>query len=190
MLRVTQKTSASGTHDYFFGYYSEVELDVAMWHGKAAEQLGLNGKIQEKDFEALCHNINPSTGEQLTARNAKDRTVGYDFTFSVPKSVSLVYALTEDKDIIKAFNASIEKTLVELEKHAETRVRINGKSENRQTGNLVWGTFTHGQSRPVEGVPDPHLHKHVFIFNATFDKQEEKWKAGQFRNLKANAPYF
>lgn len=190
MLRITQNSSASGAHNYFFGYYAEQELDVPKWHGKSAEKLGLSGEIKDQDFKALCENINPQTGEQLTARNSKDRTVGYDFTFSVPKSVSLVYSLTEDKDIISAFNASIEKTMLEIEKNAETRVREKGKYENRDTGNLVWGTFTHGESRPVEGVPDPQLHKHAFIFNATFDEKEKKWKAGQFRNLKANAPYF
>ena len=190
MLRVTQNSSASGTTRYFFGYYSEVELDASKWHGKGAEKLGLSGEIKEKDFKAISQNMNPETGEQLTARNAEKRTVGYDFTFSVPKSVSLVYAMTKDKEIIEAFNNSIKKTMVEIENKAETRVRINGKSENRNTGNLVWGTFTHGESRPVEGVPDPHLHQHIFIFNATHDKVENKWKAGQFRNLKANAPYF
>jgi hypothetical protein len=28
------------------------------------------------------------------------------------------------------------------------------------------------------------------IFNATFDPLEERWKAGQFMNLKADAPFF
>ena len=79
MLRVTQNSSASGTTKYFFGYYSEVELDVSKWHGKTAEKLGLSGEIKEKDFEAICNNSNPKTGEQLTRRNRKDRTVGYDF---------------------------------------------------------------------------------------------------------------
>ena len=190
MLRVTANSSGAGAHQYFFGYYSEYDLDVPKWHGKAAEKLGLSDQIQEQDFEKLCHNINPRNGNQLTARNAKNRIVAYDFTFSVPKSVSLVYSMTQDKDILKAFESAIEKTMVEVEAHAETRVRINGRNENRRTGNLVWGTFTHGESRPVNGVPDPQLHKHVFIFNATYDQTEEKWKAGKFRNLKANAPYF
>jgi len=190
MLRITQNSSADGTNKYFFGYYSEQDLATPKWYGKGAEKLGLSGEIQDKEFEAICHNTNPETKEQLTARNAKDRTVGYDFTFSVPKSVSLVYALTQDKEIIEAFNNSIEKTMLEVEEHAETRVRKSGKYENRKTENLIWGTFTHGESRPVEGVPDPQLHQHAFVFNATYDEQEAKWKAGQFRNLKSNAPYF
>jgi len=190
MLRVTQNSSADGTHKYFFGYYSETELDVSKWYGKAAEKLGLSGEIKDHDFQNLCFNIHPQTGEQLTARNAENRTVGYDFTFSVPKSVSLVHAFTQDKEILSAFQNSIDKTMQHIEENAETRVRLNGQSENRNTENLVWGTFTHGQSRPVDGIPDPNLHKHVFIFNATYDNIEDKWKAAQFRNLKADAPYY
>ncbi|MFO0946462.1 MAG: AAA family ATPase, partial [Planctomycetota bacterium] len=44
--------------------------------------------------------------------------------------------------------------------------------------------------RPVDGVPDPHLHAHCYVFNTTFDETEDRWKAGQFRNLKRDAPYF
>jgi len=190
MLRITQNTSAGGTHKYFFGYYAEAELDISKWYGKGAEKIGLNGEIQEKDFQAICNNTNPQNDEQLTARNAKNRTVAYDFTFSVPKSVSLVYALTKDKEILSAFQNAVDKTMREIEKDAETRVRINGQHENRKTGNLVWGCFTHGQSRPVDGIPEPQTHKHVCVFNATYDEIEDKWKAVQFRNLKANAPYY
>ena len=174
----------------FFGYYAEVELEPSMWHGKAAEKLGLSGEIQSKDFEALAHNINPQTGEQLTPRNSDKRTVGYDFTFDVPKSVSLVYSLTQDKDILDAFNNAISNTMEQIEADAETRVRGKGIDKNRKTGNLIYGTFTHGETRPVDGITDPLLHKHVFIFNATYDEKEDRFKAGQFRNLKANAPYF
>uniref|UniRef100_UPI00300F227D relaxase domain-containing protein n=1 Tax=Stenotrophomonas muris TaxID=2963283 RepID=UPI00300F227D len=44
--------------------------------------------------------------------------------------------------------------------------------------------------RPVDGLPDPHLHTHCTVFNATWDETEKMWKAGQFRNLKAEAPYY
>ena len=82
MLRITPNTSADGTHKYFFGYYAKQELDTSKWYGKAAQKLGLEGKINEKDFESICHNTNPKNGEQLTSRNVKNRIVGYDFTFS------------------------------------------------------------------------------------------------------------
>jgi conjugative relaxase-like TrwC/TraI family protein len=78
----------------------------------------------------------------------------------------------------------------ELESEAKTRVRKNGADENRTTGNLIWADFVHFTARPVNGVPDPHLHAHCYVFNATWDEVEKQWKAGQFRDLKANAPYF
>lgn len=77
-----------------------------------------------------------------------------------------------------------------IEEHAATRVRSNGKNENRFTENLAWGTFTHEDARPVGGIPDPHLHQHVFVFNATYDQTENKFKAAQFGDIKASAPYF
>jgi conjugative relaxase-like TrwC/TraI family protein len=40
-------------------------------------------------------------------RTRADRTVGYDFTFSVPKSVSLLYALSGDQDILDAFRDAV-----------------------------------------------------------------------------------
>ena len=53
-----------------------------------------------------------------------------------------------------------------------------GKNENRRTGNMAWGEFIHFTSRPVDGVPDPHLHAHCFVFNTTFDKQGTSLEGG------------
>jgi hypothetical protein len=55
---------------------------------------------------------------------------------------------------------------------------------------MVWAEFIHTTSRPVDGIPDPQLHAHVFTFNTTWDDEERRWKAGQFRELKRDAPYF
>ena len=78
----------------------------------------------------------------------------------------------------------------EIESEIKTRVRKNGADENRTTGNMVWAEFVHFTARPVNGIPDPHLHAHCYAFNTTWDDVEKKWKAGQFRDLKADAPYF
>jgi hypothetical protein len=55
---------------------------------------------------------------------------------------------------------------------------------------MVWAEFIHTTSRPVDGLPDPRLHAHVFCFNTTWDEEEHRWKAGQFSDLKRDAPYF
>ena len=48
----------------------------------------------------------------------------------------------------------------------------------------------HRVTRPVDGVPDPHYHIHAFVFNATYDELEARWKAGQFGNIKRDAPFY
>ncbi|MEM6806051.1 MAG: MobF family relaxase, partial [Bacteroidota bacterium] len=179
--------SSTGTIKYFddhlvsSDYYTQKGQLAGRWGGKAASLLGLHDSVQRVDFVNLCKNINPKSNQQLTQRNVSNRTVCYDFTFSVPKSVSILYSQTKDSEILEAMNNAIEETMKEIEEDAETRVRVDGKYENRKTGNLVWAGFTHEEARPIDGIPDPHLHRHVLVFNATYDEEEEKWKAGQFR---------
>jgi conjugative relaxase-like TrwC/TraI family protein len=192
MIRVSQQDSASGAKRYYAtaDYYSEGQELVGAWGGEGAARLGLSGTVDKCSFERLCDNLDPRTGEQLTVRTRSDRTVGYDFTFSVPKSDSLLYAMSGDQDILDAFRASVEETMREMEAEMKTRVRTRGQDTNRTTGNMVWAEFIHTTSRPVDGLPDPQLHAHVFVFNTTWDQEEERWKAGQFRELKRDAPYF
>ena len=192
MLRITPQDSAQGAKRYYASadYYSEGQEIIGSWGGKGARLLALEGVVDREAFERLCDNLNPRNGEQLTARTRADRTVGYDFTFSVPKSVSLLYALSGDREILDAFRSAVDETMQGIEAEMKTRVRKGGKDGERVTGNMVWSEFIHTTSRPVEGVPDPQLHAHCFVFNTTWDDQERQWKAGQFRELKASAPLY
>lgn len=193
MLRVVASRNAK---EYFAqslkreDYYSEGQEISGDWNGLAAQRLGLAGAVTQKDFDSLCDNKMPGTGERLTQRNKTNRTVGYDFNFHCPKSVSVAYEFTKDERILDAFKLSVSQTMREIESEIKTRVRKNGADENRTTGNMAWAEFIHFTARPVNGVPDPHLHAHCYTFNMTWDDAEMKWKAGQFRDLKADAPYF
>lgn len=192
MIRITQQDSASSAKRYYAtaDYYSEGQELVGSWGGKAASQLGLTGMVDKFSFERLCDNLDPRAGLPLTVRTRTERTVGYDFTFSVPKSVSLLYAMSGDQDIMEAFRGAVDETMRELEAEMKTRVRKGRQDTDRTTGNMAWAEFIHTTSRPVDGIPDPQLHAHVFVFNSTFDEEEKRWKAGQFRELKRDAPYF
>lgn len=192
MLRVIPITDSAQAKSYYStsDYYTEDQELPGRWRGEAARRLGLSGEVKQADWDALCDNTNPQTHERLTARRKNDRTVSYDFNFHAPKSLSLLYAMTRDERLLAVFRESVDATMHDIEAEMATRVRKGGKNENRQTGNMAWGEFTHFTSRPVDGVPDPHLHAHAVVFNATFDKKEDRFKAGQFRELKRDAPYF
>src|SRR5271163_1097730 len=185
MIRITQQDSAGSAKRYYAtaDYYSEGQEIVGSWGGKGASRLGLEGTVDKFSFERLCDNLDPTTGKPLTARTRTERTVGYDFTFSVPKSVSLLYAISGDKGIPDAFRGAVEETMREMEAEMKTRVRKHFQDTDRTTGNMVWAEFIHTTSRPVDGLPDPQLHAHCFVFNTTWDPDEERWKAGQFREL-------
>jgi len=193
MLRVIASRNAK---EYFAeslkreDYYSEGQEVSGDWNGIAAERLRLSGAVTTAAFESLCDNEKPGTKERLTQRNKTNRTVGYDFNFHCPKSVSVAYEFTRDERILGAFKMSVNQTMREIESDMKTRVRKNGADENRTSGNMIWAEFVHFTARPVNGVPDPHLHAHCYAFNTTWDDEEKKWKAGQFRDLKADAPYF
>ena len=204
MLRITVNKSAAGAKKYYSevyysegkatkDYYSEKDQSIGTWHGKAAEKLGLTGDINKEDFASLCDNQIPDTKEQLTERNNIERRVGYDFTFNASKSVSLAYNFGDESDkkaILKAFQESVKEAMSEVENGVQARVRKSGANQNRETGNLAYGEFIHFTSRPVNNIPDPHLHAHCFVFNATYDNTEQKWKAGEFGQVKKDAPYY
>ncbi len=200
MLRMTTIVSAEGAKSYFREalsrgeyYADEKVLDqevLGEWDGLAAERLGLSGQVSRDAFESLCDNRIPQTGEQLTPRTKDQRRVGYDLTWSVPKSVSLAMELGRDPRIAEAFRESVRETMRELEADAETRVRRGGADHNRPTSSLLWAEFAHFTARPVDGIPDPQAHVHCVVFNATWDSEESRWKAADLGKIKTDAPYF
>ena len=140
MLRIIQNNSTAGAKNYYMSadYYSEgCDID-GMWHGKAAEMLGLSGKIEKKSWDALCDNSDPRTSKRLTPRTKADRRIGYDFNFHVPKSVSLLYACTNDERLLNAFRDSVTETMTEIEAGMKTRIRKGGVYEDRVAANMVW----------------------------------------------------
>jgi len=195
MLRVVAHKSAAAARQYYSeglrreDYYSEGQEVAGKWHGKAAGLLGLEGQVTPDAFAALVENRHPVTGERLTARTKADRVVGYDLNFHAPKSLSVLYGLTGDDEILKAFRLAVAETMGEMEGQVATRVRKKDADQNRVTGNFAWAEFVHFTARPVGGIPDPHLHIHCFAFNATFDGEEGRWKAANFRDIKKDAPY-
>lgn len=192
-----QSTSVGQAKEYFndsllqSDYYLNDQEQPGRFYGRVAARFGIAGVATKNAFHALCEHINPITGQALTPRKKDNRTVGYDINFHCPKSVSILHALTDDDHILNAFQESVHQTMLDIEGDAQTRVRKNGNDEDRSTGELLWADFTHQTARPVDGsVPDPHLHCHSFVFNVTWDGVEQQFKAGQFRSIKQDMPYY
>jgi conjugative relaxase-like TrwC/TraI family protein len=197
MIRMIQSTSASHAKSYFTEalsksdyYINDQELQGSM-RGRLAERLGINGPATKDVFFALCENRHPKTVDKLTPRTKDQRTIGYDINYHVPKSVSIIHSLSKDNHILNAFQEAVQGTMIDIEADARTRVRQKGKQADRGTGELVWAEFIHQTARPVDGhAPDPHLHAHCFVMNATFDSTEGKIKAAKLRQVKRDMPYY
>jgi TrwC relaxase len=85
---------------------------------------------------------------------------------------------------------AVDETMRAMESEMQCKVRKGGVHEDRRTGEMLYSKFFHRDSRPINGLSDPHWHVHCFLHNATFDPVEKRWKAGQFRGLIADKGYF
>lgn len=96
-------------------------------------------------------------------RRAPSVVIGFDVTFSVPKSVSLLWARADGPTrtvILAAFGAAVDAGVEYLECHGA----VTGRGEDRVEGQGVSGAaFTHVTSRAL----DPQVHAHVVIANVT-----------------------
>ena len=157
-------------------YYSQGDPALGRFFGQGIEHLGVNQLPYSKDsFQRLCSNLNPVTGKQLTVRKKDSARAAYDCTLSAPKSVSVMALVMDDCRVLEAHRSAVSETLALLESRALTRIRKNGEYADRPTGNLVGVGFEHLTSR----AGDPNCHEHCVVFNATFDTEEQRWKALQ-----------
>ncbi len=159
-------------------YYAQNESQAGHWIGQGAQQLGLppGETVTRNTFFKLCDNLNPMTGEQLTPQQLRERRIFFDFQCAPPKSVSVLAVTMNDRRILQAHQEASTIALRELEQFAATRIRKGGiQEQDRATGNLVGAAFVHTASRAL----DPQLHTHFVLFNCTWDKTEQRWKALQ-----------
>jgi hypothetical protein len=159
MLNVTAQKSSEAAKSYFAksDYYSEGQELVGNWGGKGSILLGLFGEVDRKAFENLCDNLDPRTQKPLTPITRGNRRTGYDFTWSAPKSVSVVHAMTGDERIVQAFRDSIDDTMSEMEADMQTRVRKEKAQQDRTTGKAwMWAEFVHLRGSFMHGQTPLH----------------------------------
>src|SRR5215472_8615489 len=203
MLNIEVNRSAEGVERYFdreLAVSDYLMKEPSVWAGRGADRLGLRGPVERTQFVALLRNEDPTSGKRLTARmntsrlengeTVSNRQVGHGLVFGVPKSLSIYLAITGDQVAENIARSAVDETMRAMEIEMQCKVRKGGLDENRRTGEMLYSKFFHRDSRPIDGLSDPHWHVHCFLHNATFDPVEKRWKAGQFRGLIADKGYF
>jgi conjugative relaxase-like TrwC/TraI family protein len=194
MLNIEVNRSAEGVERYFdreLAVSDYLMKEPGVWAGQGADRLGLRGPVQRAQFVALLRNEDPTSGKRLTARmntsrqengeTISNRQVGCGLVFGVPKSLSVYLAITGDQVVENIARSAVDETMRAMEAEMQCKVRKGGLHEDRGTGEMLYSKFFHRDSRPINGLSDPHWHVHCFIHNAMFDPVEKRWKAGQFR---------
>lgn len=184
-VQVTKHTASRASLDYYLhatieegsstAYYTAPGNPLGRWMGSGTSQLGLQaGTTAHKThvqrlFGELAHptsNTPLIAGYSVAERAQRGKsTVGFwDMTFTVPKSVSVLAAMSDDTirdTIMRCHDKAIEQTLEYFEQNvAQTRTGKAGVNREKTMGVMAVG-FRHYDSR----AHDPHLHTHVLVSN-------------------------
>jgi conjugative relaxase-like TrwC/TraI family protein len=160
---------AEGAEDYYSG---EGEAE-GYWLGDAADDLGLQGRVDPDQLVGMLTGTNPASGETFGMQQVEGGAVpGFDLTFSAPKSVSLLWALGGSPvgaEVKEAHAAAVESALDYMQREACWTRRGKGGREFVHGDGFLAAGYTHRSSR----AGDPQLHTHVLVANATF--AEGRW---------------
>lgn len=144
-------------------YYLAGGEPPGKWSGLGCMLLKINAEVETDNFRSVFRGFAPN-GIKLCESAGEDHRAGWDLTFSAPKSVSILWARSDEKlrSKIQAeqFKA-VENALRFLEQHAAITRRGSGGAKQENVIGLVSAMFEHSTSR----AQDPHLHTHCLVAN-------------------------
>jgi conjugative relaxase-like TrwC/TraI family protein len=192
MLRVStiHASSARASAVYYTRYLTDAPGEApGEWSGRQADELGLSGEVETEALERLLSGCDPVSGTQLgyslaDRKLADGRVVkavaGFDATFSSPKSLSVLWALTGDQRLLEAHDVAVAAALAHLERYGSTtRIRSDGGRLHPDTRGLTIAVFRQTTSR----ADDPQIHTHAVI-SAKVQTADGRWWALDGRYLK------
>jgi len=185
---------------------SEDQLQLLMGSGCdpiTGEQLGLAFpafKTTEQRIEARIAKLDATLtsgakGEAIAlivaeekARAGRRAVAGFDFTFSIPKSASVLWAVA-DAGVQAMIGAAHHRAVAEVVAFMEREVAATRTGTTAGDGavaqvdveGLIATAFDHFDSR----AGDPHLHTHVVISNKAKTKLDGKWRSIDGRPMHA-----
>lgn len=123
-----------------------------------------------------------------SARTARRAVAGYDFTFSLPKSASVLWGIADaatQARIAEAHHAAVAEVVAFMERElAATRsgaTSRDGAVAQVEVAGLIATAFDHFDSR----AGDPQLHTHVVVSNKVRTVFDGKWRLLDGRPLHA-----
>jgi conjugative relaxase-like TrwC/TraI family protein len=199
-MRVTTlKASAGGLAgllDYYVGlaerppsakgpvdYYLDPDEPPGRWWGNGRHTLGLDEEVEASDLRALLQGADPRSRRLLGRRFGEASARGFDATFSAPKSVSVLWALSPDPwvraEVLTAHDTAVDASLGYLERHGAVTRRGRDGIHQVDTRGLIVARFRQHTSRSI----DPQLHTHALI-SAKVRDRTGRWLALDARFLK------
>ncbi|HWL97360.1 MAG TPA: MobF family relaxase [Nocardioidaceae bacterium] len=194
------------------GYYAETGNPPGRWLGSGITALGVSGEVSEPQMVALFgQGIHPDADRitdlehaagaderavrrairlgqpfpKVSADSARKPVAGYDLVFTPVKSVSLLWALGDErvrKAVEEAHHEAVATTIGWLEQDAAFTRTGKGGIAQVDTQGLVCAAFEHRDSR----LGDPDLHTHVAVSNKVCTRAAEgrpRWLALDGRAL-------
>jgi conjugative relaxase-like TrwC/TraI family protein len=170
-----------GVEEYYTGPSVEAR---GSWFGAGARELGLHGEVGGDALRRALDGMGRD-GQPLRDSSSRVKVAGYDFTFSAPKSVSVLFAVGGpelQEAIRRAHDRAVLAAAGHLERTAAFVRRGHGGHTVEPASGLVAGLFRHRTSR----VGDPQVHTHVVIPNLGRGP-DGRWSALDGRRLYGQA---
>ena len=164
-------------------YYLDPDEPPGRWWGSGTRALGLDGEVTAEQLRALLDGLHPATGAKLGRRFGGTSARGFDCTFSAPKSVSVLWALTPDPwvraEVLAAHDAAVDAALGWFETHGAVTRRGTDGVHQVDTRGITAALFRQHTSRTV----DPQLHTHAIV-SAKVQDPTGRWLSLDARFLK------
>lgn len=157
-------------------------------YGTAADRAPFDNGRDAVPSPGAKDSVPGTPAEEEPPSGHRRAVAGYDFTFSIPKSASILWGIadaTTQARFVQAHHAAVKEAIAFLEREAaSTRTGVaarDGAVAQVGVTGLIATAYDHFDSR----AGDPHLHTHVVISNKVQTVLDGKWRSLDGRPMHA-----
>ncbi len=164
-------------------YYLDPDEPAGRWWGDGRQAMGVSGEVAPEELRAVLEGSHPVTAQRLGRSFGDSSARGFDATFSAPKSVSVLWALTPDPwvraEVLAAHDGAVDAAMEWFQTNGGVTRRGNQGIHQVDTLGVTAALFRQHTSRTV----DPQLHTHAVI-SAKVQDPTGRWLSLDARFLK------